>query len=84
MSLVAALLLGAVCTDAEAEETDETRESLESGTLESGTLESGTLESGTLESRRASDAFTLFAALISRQNNNHNKQKPSHQPILPI
>ena len=79
MSLVAALLLGAVCTDAEAEETDETRESLESGTLESGTL-----ESGTLESRRASDAFTLFAALISRQNNNHNKQKPSHQPILPI
>ena len=79
MSLVAALLLGAVCTDAEAEETDETRESMESGTLESGTL-----ESGTLESRRASDAFTLFAALISRQNNNHNKQKPSHPPILPI
>ena len=78
MSLVAALLLGAVCTDAEAEETDETRESMESGTLESGTL-----ESGTLESRRASDAFTLFAALISRQNN-HNKQKPSHPPILPI
>ena len=79
MSLVAALLLGAVCTDAEAEETDETRESMESGTLESGTL-----ESGTLESRRASDAFTLFAALISRQNNHHNKQKPSHPPILPI